>query len=204
MLLTAFAGYRYWTGTPQYSLLRARDAVISHDLGTFEKYVAIDMCADGLVNDVMDSAMANVPTPPTDPNKPFEEMGRKFAERFMLMIKPALARVLKEKTREYVSTGTLASGAEGKGTPGNFEETKQKIEDKSLRYAGIGNVEVSGEEAIVSLNFENKETNQTYPLNLKMRRVEDYWQVTRWQNAAEFLKEVGADPETKPAPAGNP
>jgi hypothetical protein len=65
-------------------------------------------------------------------------------------------------------------------------------------------VQVSGNDAIVSLNFKNEGSNQTYPLNLKMRRVENYWQVTRWQNAAELLKEVGADLEAKPAPPGNP
>ena len=47
-----FAYYRYYTTTPQYSLLQARAAVLAHDPAGFGKYVDVESVASGLVQAV--------------------------------------------------------------------------------------------------------------------------------------------------------
>ncbi len=190
LVLASLLGYRYWISTPQYSLLQAKSAFEAHDLGKFEQYVAIDQCADNFTDDVFAEASAKLQSQSAFAANPFADAGRKMAEGFMGIMKPAISGAIKTKTREFVSTGQIAPPGGGISTgPVDLEKFKSSIENDGLHYDGLGNVAVSDNTATVELRFHNGKKNIDQPLELEMRPLDGHWQIARWKNAVQWMKQ---------------
>lgn len=190
LVLASGLGYRYWLSTPQYSLLRAKSAFDAHDLATFEKYVAIDQCAEAVTDDVFAEALKKSRAQSVNDADPFVAAGRKMAEGLLEILKPTITGVVKKKAREYVSTGELTlSGVSGTGSssPVDLEEIKNSIVSDGLHFEGVGSVTVDNNTATVELHFHNDKKNADQPALLEMRRVENYWQVSRWKNPIQWM-----------------
>jgi len=191
LLLTGAFGYRYWISTPQYSLWQAKSAFEAHDLGAFERYVAVDSCMDSLTDDVFAEATKKMNAQAQSGPNPFGEAGQKMAQGFLALMKPAISGALKKSARELVATGQIASvGGAGGGSPVNLAQIKDNIAQNGVRFDGLGQVSVESQKATVELRFRNDKTASQQPIELEMRRVEDHWQISKWKNAAPWLEEA--------------
>lgn len=184
LLLAGVLGYRFWISTPQYSLLQARSAFESHDLRTFQKYVALDSCADSLADDVLAQAAKKM-NASADSN-PLGDVGQKMAQGFMALLKPAISGALQGAARDFVSTGRLASSSGGGGSPVDLSAIERKLQQRGVHFDGIGPASVEGPTATIELRFKNNQAQEP-PVELQMRRVEDHWQVTKWKNSARWM-----------------
>lgn len=189
LLLAGFFGYKYWISTPQYSLLQAKSAFESHDLGTFQKYVALDSCADSLTDDVFAQAAKKMSA--NAESNPLGVAGQQMAQGFMAMLKPGISSALQGAAREFVSTGRLASSSSfgAGGSPVDLAEIERKLAQRGVHFEGIGPASVEGQTATVELRFKNDKADEP-PVQLQMRRVADHWQVTRWKNPARWMQEL--------------
>ena len=187
LLLAGFFGYRFWISTPQYSLLQAKSAFESHDLGTFQKYVAIDSCADSLTDDVFARAAKKM-SAQAESNL-FGEAGQKMAQGFMALVKPGISSALQSAARQYVSSGRLPSSSPGAGgSPVDLSQIQDKLKQRGVRFDGIGEANVEGQRATIELRFKNA-NGAELPVELQLRRVGDHWQVTKWNNTARWMDE---------------
>lgn len=188
LLLLSGAGYRCWISTPQYSLLQAKSAFESHDLGRFEKYVALDACADSLTDDVFAEVTHKMQEAPAELN-PFGVVGRTMAQGFLGLFKPTLSSAIKQSARAFVSTGRLSvlPGSAG-GSSINVGQIKDNLAKRGVHFEGIGDVAVKGETATVDLIFQNQQQARELPVQLEMRRVEGYWQVSKWKNSTAWIQ----------------
>lgn len=186
LLLAGFLGYRFWISTPQYSLLQAKSAFESHDLPAFQKYVALDSCADSLTDDVLAQAAKKM-NAQTESN-PLGDVGQKMAQGFMALLKPTISRALQGAAREFVSTGRLPSISGAGESPVDLAAIERKLQGRGVHFEGIGPASVEGQTATIELRFKNKEAPEP-PIELQMRRVGDHWQVTKWKNSARWMNE---------------
>ncbi len=187
LLLAGVFGYRYWISTPQYSLMQAKSAFESHDLGAFQKYVALGSCADSLTDDVFAQAAKKMSTQAK--SNPFGDAGQKMAQGFMALLKPGISSALQSAAREFVSTGRLASSSGAGGSPVDLSGIKRKLERRGVRFDGIGPASVEGNTATIELRFKDGQEAEP-PVELELRRVEDHWQVTKWKNTARWMQEL--------------
>ncbi len=187
LLLAGAFGYRYWLSTPHYSLLQAKSAFEERDLARFEKFVAIDRCADSLTDDVVAETLRTMKQTPDDLN-PFGEVGQKMAQGLLMMFKPKLSDAVKKAGREYVSTGEIAAlPGSGGASSINGAKIRDNLVKRGVRFEGVGNVAVEGEKASVELLFNNKQAREL-PVKLEMRRVGSHWQVSKWNNATAWIQ----------------
>lgn len=184
LLAAGFFGYRFWISTPQYSLLQAKSAFESHDLRTFQKYVALDSCADSLSDDVLAQAAKKMNA--SAESNPLGDIGQKMAQGFMALLKPAISGALQGAAREFVSTGRLASTPSGGSSSVDLAAIERKLKQRGVRFDGIGPANVEGQTATIELRFKNANGAEP-PVELQMRRVEDHWQVTKWNNSARWM-----------------
>ncbi len=191
LLLAGAFGYKHWISTPQYSLWQAKSAFEAHDVGAFEKYVAVDSCADSLTDDVFAEASKKMNAQVANRPNPFGEAGQKMAQGFLALMKPAISGALKKSARELVAKGQISSlGGAGGGNPVDLAQIKQNIAQNGVRFDGLGQVSVEDQKATVELRFRNDKTATQQPIELEMRRVEDHWQISKWKNAAPWLQEA--------------
>ncbi len=189
LLMGGTLGYRYWISTPQYSLLQAKSAFEAHDLARFEKYVAIDTCADSLTDDALSEAVRQMKQMPAELN-PFGIVGQVLAQSALSLVKPTLSAAIKTSGREFVLTGKLAAlPASAGGSSIDVGQIKDRLVKRGVRFEGIGDVAVKGDTASVELIFQNQKQARELPVELEMRRVEGYWQVSKWKNATAWIQQ---------------
>ena len=188
ILLGGGLGYRHWVSTPQYSLLQAKDAFEARDLGRFEKYVALDSCADSLTDDFMAEATRKMQGAPLA-SSPLGQIGQGAVQGIMALLKPTLSKAMTHAAREFVSTGQLSSlpGSGGK-SPLDVGQIKDNLARRGVHFDGVGDVSENGDLATVDLRFADKSGARELPVQLEMRRVEGYWQVSKWKNAPAWME----------------
>lgn len=205
LFIVAFAGYRHWTQTPQYSLWQAQKAADAHDLGTFEKYVDIDNCVESYIDDMMAGLAAQQPKATQNG---FEQMGQQFAQDLIAMMKPTLVSAIKKQIRDYVEKGEVEKERDAKRLGLSVEELKNKAKEQEVEYDGVEYVKQEGSIALVGLKFVNrKDDSKSFTVELKMRWLDGYWQLSKWSNAFDVLKKFGLGEQsnanqtiTQPAP----
>ena len=199
LLGAGFFGYRHWISTPQYSLLQARNAFVARDLPVFEKYVALDLCADALVEDAVSHALEEARRQTPASQNRFEELGRQLAEGFLQMLKPMASKIIVQTVRGAFQTPEKPA-PEAPETEKIVRRAQTKIEEQNIEYGGLGDVIIEDENATVVLLFQSRTSGKTHNFTLKMRRVENYWQVVQWCQPTRFLEEIGADFNLAPTP----
>lgn len=156
----------------------------------FEKYVAVDSCADSLTDDVFAQASKKMNAQVANGPNPFGEAGQKMAQGFLALLKPAISDALKKSARELVAKGQISSPAAEQGNPVDLAQIKRNIVQNGVRFDGLGPVSVEDNTATVELRFHNDKTASQQPIELEMRRVEDHWQISKWKNAASWLEDA--------------
>ncbi|MDQ2731061.1 MAG: hypothetical protein M3Y56_05330, partial [Armatimonadota bacterium] len=170
-----------------------KNAVAAHDLGLFDRYVDVDSCANGFVDDalgqVADGAKSLVGQ---QGSNLFGPAAQQIAQGLVTMLKPTLVTAIKGRVRDYVGGGNAQSPVpvDTPTIPGaNLE---QKAREEGYTFDGIESVDQEGSTALVRLKFlKANDPTKFLTVELKMRQVEGHWQVIRWNNVGDVLKELG-------------
>ncbi|PAB61010.1 DUF2939 domain-containing protein [Anaeromicrobium sediminis] len=173
IVVGTIVAYMYWVRTPQYSLNQIKKAVQQHDLITFEKYVDID----SLVTRFIDQAIAKEMHNSTDGTA-------KLAAGLVEMIKPKIVESSKNQIKAYIEKG-------------DFEETKEndtgisvKHFYKGVEFRSIDKIKKSGNIDLVALKIYNKRFEEELILEVKMRKLDSYWQVVELNNIGSLMDKI--------------
>jgi hypothetical protein len=201
VVLAALAGggYWYWTTTPQYSLIQAKDSFKNHDIVTFTKYVDIDSVS----GDVVDFVVSK----PVGALSDLGPVGKIFSFGLVSFVKPQIVDSVKQQVTNLVLQGGVNSSS---ATPkdqtiqpvANFSfsgDTPRKISLKNMIrdlgfrgkiYHGIAYVRTEGKVAFTGLNLMNRKYNRDFVLELRMHDMGGYWRIDQLSNLGEFVSEI--------------
>ena len=173
--------YRHLITSPQYSLLRAHQAMQDHDMAAFEKYVNVESITGHLVDDMaQQKGVIGMLNP-----------GSAVLKQALRFLKPQLAGVARKEVEKYVATGTFAKDpTRKKKMDVSFNGLWHQVVSDSSRYQGVKYTRIEGEIAWVGLEFTQPKFDTTLVLEVKMQNRGDYWQATEITNTSAILKGV--------------
>ncbi len=184
LILAAAAFYfGYWIRTPQYSLQLIQKSVQEHDEASFEKHVDLDHLFSKLFDDCIASEFHMQSSVPNS-----------FLQSQVLSIKSSVVPVFSSMAKSLVKTGAidgaLNASSEGTGRSSQLAEgMAAKMGLPYLIYKSIGEVtKTSDNEAVVTMNIHDTQTDKDLPVRLLMSRLEDgTWKITEIANVAEYF-----------------
>jgi hypothetical protein len=188
IVIAAAAGWWYWTTTPQYSVLKIHDAVKSHDLASFQKYVDVDSVASHMVDDLLTKPVQNALGPGI--------VGQLLGFGIGMLVKPMLVASMKQEITDYVTGEASAS------TSWNSNDRYQPVGAHIFRgipgqlgftgkvYKGIDYVRTEGKVSLVGLKLYNEKYNADLVLELKLRNADGYWRLTELSNLQSFMSKI--------------
>ncbi|QNH62275.1 DUF2939 domain-containing protein [Hymenobacter sediminicola] len=186
LVAVAAGGYFYYQSLksgPKYSLMQAANAVRTHDVADFERYVDISSVTGSLVDQVTSQGSALGLLNPG---------GMMFKGALRLM-KPQLAQAARKELQNYIETGSVEAAAAAR--PDKLVNVSMlglagKVVNPDSQFKDIKYVNEQGEQALVGLEFTQPKYDTTLVVELKMLNRGDHWQVTEITNSGELLKHV--------------
>lgn len=174
----AIGGYIYWLRTPQYSLNQIKKAVEQHDLVTFEKHVDIDSLVTRFIDQAISKEMG-------DSNEDIDTLAAGFIE----MLKPQIVEVAKNQIKTYVEKGNFEDVKED-DTETPFKNFYKDVNGEGVQFRGIDEIKKSGKIAIIGLKLYSKKFEEELVLEVKMRKLDNYWQVVEFNNISDFVDKM--------------
>ncbi|MBD2713498.1 DUF2939 domain-containing protein [Microvirga sp. STR05] len=179
-------GYFYYQSLksgPKYSLMQAANAVRTHDVADFERYVDVSSVTGSLVDQVTNQGSALGLLNPG---------GMVFKGALRLM-KPQLAQAARKELQHYIETGSVEAATAAR--PDKLVNVSMlglagKVVNPDSQFKDIKYVNEQGEQALVGLEFTQPKYDTTLVVELKMLNRGDHWQVTEITNSGELLKHV--------------
>lgn len=195
MAVAALLGYRYWTHTPQYSLLQIQKAASARNVNEFEKYVDVDSTVHGFVDDLVDvSLAAQDALNPQSRLNPLDALGKQFARGVASTIKPALALAAKHSLRYYILNGKTKDESPASTAGSSSFDFGKTVREHSAKFDGIEYVKTQNDTAHVGLRMLGRQPDaKPFVIELEMQWLNGYWQVKRWSNATSVLQQFGLD-----------
>jgi hypothetical protein len=190
ILIGSGAGYWWWwKSTPQYSIEQVKEAVKSHDVQKFNKYVDVDTASSRMVDDFLTKPMRKTFAPGI--------LGRFIVSGIVSMFRPQLEHGIKREILSYVESGSFKPSVqpddsdEGSNSPGGINGVSLDAADSHLGFRAhafkrIASTQMNGALAQVSLLFHNEKYDQDMSLDVVMRKMDGYWQVIELSNFPEF------------------
>ncbi len=188
LLIAAIGGYSYvriHTHTPEYALEQTEQAIESHDLEAFRKYVDVEH----LVDHSFDGLMAGL----LDTGGGISEEARTAAEDVVLMMKAPILSSFHDAIEQYVSTGAWE--------PETADEASKLDASDLLARSGLyktelrqwGDIQPGEDEnhAIVDIHVYQQEAGSEFVFKALMVKEEDIWRITEIQNFRDFVVMVG-------------
>lgn len=179
-LIGGYLYYRSFLTGPKYSLLQAKEAVQSHNMAEFEKYVDVESLTGSLVDQVMQQRSLISKFIP----------GLGIAKGAIDFLKPQLARAARNEVQHYVETGKVNVNAAGKKPLFSLAAIAGALISDSSEFKGIEYVKENGDQALVGLKYTQPRYDTTMVLEIKMLDKGDYWQATELTNIGELVKHV--------------
>ncbi|MDD5741951.1 MAG: hypothetical protein PHX87_00820 [Candidatus Peribacteraceae bacterium] len=175
--------YSKWTKSPQYSLKQVREAFEKHDVISFEKYVDINDVATRYMDDAIASELGD--------ETEGDDWASGLAQGMVQMMKPQLVNMIEEQVKALVEDEQLPTEEEAEEVDAInllsfFAEDKQN----ELEYTGIEDVRKAGNIATLTLGFHHDKYDANPVLEVKMRKMDGYWQVAELPNAVVFFGEL--------------
>lgn len=176
----ACGGFWFWTTTPQYSISQIKEAIKTHDRKKFDKHVDVNDFAAGMVDDVL--------------MQPMQEAvgggmaGRWVAAGMSALLKPTLVSGIKEELYSLVGTGSF--GEPDAESAFSLHQMEQQMCLKSHDFKRIEQIKTDGKLAQATLVLHNDKHNKDLKLDVQMRDMGGYWQVTRMLNFPEFTAQL--------------
>ena len=190
--LILILGIGYWQYTitkPKYSLWKIKKAVDEHNLMMFEKYVDTENLVETLIDQFIETSMGNI----EKKDEEVEGFDPALAKRIVINFKPQLTNIVKQKVVSFVKTGDLKN--ESKSQEALEKEFSLKNiwdysgEDKN-EFQGIAYVKEEGNIAYVGLKFFLEKHEENFIVDLKMRSIDNYWQVIEISNFSIIVKKL--------------
>ncbi len=186
-------GLWYWTRTPEYSLNKAREALEDHDWGTFQKYVDVDAFAAKAVDQGLDYALRDADA--EDPMRiSIAELGQTAKPQLVAVVKEQIQGYVERGNRNYAAVSPSPAVSERNAATG----MQQKITAGSTsQYKGIDYVNTDGDAAVIGIKLFYPKLNADATMELKMRRLDGYWQLTELNNPEAFIAKLTEVEEKK-------
>jgi len=187
LILIAAGGLWYWnyTRSPEYSLLKIREAIGQHDVDLFEKHVDVA----GVTSSLIDQLMSQM-----NEESGAQGLGGALAQGLIGLMKPRLTDALKEQILNAVETGSFEqeSGGQEASADSDFSLTNILESGSGTEFEGIDQVTKEGKIAYVGLKLRPKDPKQNtiLILNVKMRDRGGYWQVAELTNADKIIDQL--------------
>lgn len=93
-------GYWYWTTTPYYSILEIREAIVHHDLKSFEQYVDVERVSSNMIDGFL--------TPQVRSRLSKGVLGDMLGSSLISLVKPTLMDIIKNEVSHFVESNQLA------------------------------------------------------------------------------------------------
>jgi len=175
--------YSRWTKSPQYSLKQVHKAFEKHDVISFEKYVDINDIATRYMDDAIASELGD--------ETEGDDWASGLAQGMVQMMKPQLVSMIEEQVKALVEDEQLPTEEEAEEVDAInlfsfFAENKQG----ELEYTGVEDVRKDGNIATLTLGFHHDKYDANPFLEVKMRKMDGYWQVAELPNAVAFFGEL--------------
>lgn len=185
IIALSLAGFWYWTTTPRYSMQQVKEAIKQHDLIKFEKFVDVDTASNRMVDDFLTEPMQKSVGP--------NIIGQIIVKGLATFIRPQLAAGVKHEIINFVETGNFkksdpqeSAGDVALSPAGSLSKMDGRFGFRAHAYRGISAESINGNIAQLTLTFHNEKFNEDIPLDVRMRKMDGYWQVTELSNFPEF------------------
>ncbi len=176
----ACGGFWFWTTTPQYSISQIKDAIKTHDRVKFDRHVDVNDFSSGMVDDML-----------TEPMKEClggGMIGRWVAGGLSALFKPTLTASIKEDLYNLVETGNFNHNSQEDQMSLSAMDERLCLRQHSLK--SVDKVKSDGKLAEVEVVLHNDKHNKDLKLDLQMRDMGGYWQVTKMLNFPEFTSQL--------------
>ena len=196
LLVLVFAGvlvggvfaFRSWKTSPEYSLLRIKEASETNDPYLFKKYVDIEMVAEHMVGVILEELQDSI-TETQDEDTVFDVTALFFG--ILEMAKPMMVSAVLDQVERYFEDGVTPIEI---GPIGSDESFLKTLPIDTGYFLGIGGaflgsttkfLEKEDRVATLGLEFVDDEGNLRL-IEILMRKYEDYWRVTEISNFKEI------------------
>jgi len=185
LVLASFLGFNYWKSTPEYSLLKIKDAIDTKDVYLFKKYVDLETVIERSVDVALEKSLENMEEK-KDENIFLDTSS--FAKGLVKLMKPSIVNGLVNKVEKYVEgkenlnkrlvkndrTITALQDLDLSSKRNMLNNGKKKYLKKDRKAARLG------------MEFQDKD-GEIIQIELKLRKYEDYWRVTEIANLSELV-----------------
>jgi hypothetical protein len=155
LVLAGFLGWFYFTTTPQYSLYQLYEAIKARDYAAFTYYVDVDSLANNAIDHGLGAAEREAEKRATNP---LVRYGREVVGKLVVSARPKLVEAFKSRLKNEVASGNISEIS--------FDQANLLVVFLKI------DVEKNGKVADVLVPISKRK-----PLALKMRKVENHWQV---------------------------
>lgn len=187
LLALGAGGYYYYRSLqhgPSGALVAAANAVQTHDMAAFEKYVDVNSVTTHLVDDVAQQGAGLTSLLPG---------GSLLMGGALRLLKPTLARAAHQEVRRYVETGSLeaaAAAAPKRLVNVSLTGLASKVVSPESEFKGVKYTREEGDNAFVGLEVSQPKYDTTMVVEVKLRRQGDHWRMTEITNSGELLRSV--------------
>ena len=178
--------YWSWTITPDYALRQIIQAVTTHDLAKFHKFVD----SESVVSRAVDDLMVFVIEQNRSSNKA-ESLGVSLGFGLIQLMKPSLVENAKGSIARVIEgTTSRKSDADDGGQSVSFEDIRTQFTGDGKAFQGMKHIDVQGKVAVVGLAFRIEEFQEELVLELKLRKSGYHWQLAEISNLPSLLKHL--------------
>lgn len=196
LILILCIGYWQYTITkPEYSFWQAKKAVDEHDLMLFDKYVDTGLLVENIVDQFMEIAITNI----EKKSGSLEEFDPSSAKSIVVKFKPQLTSIIKKEVVNFVKTGDLEKESNSKSQGGLKKEHKTGFSFNNIWNNLCGNkddsqgleyVKEEDKTAYIGLKVFLEKHLEPFIVDLKLRSVDNFWQVTEIVNFSNLMKKL--------------
>ncbi len=186
LVIIVAGGYLYYrtvvTASPQYSLAQAANAVRTHDVVTFERYVDVDRVARNLIDQVAAEGSSLEAL----------NVNGALVQSALRLLKPQLAQAARQEVQRYIETGSVEAATAAAQPMGGVNVSvlglAGRVVGPSAQFKGIKYVNKQDEQTLVGLEFTQPQYDTTLVVELKMLDQGDHWRVTEIANTGTLIK----------------
>ena len=198
IVILGAAGIMTWSryrSSPDYVLARIRDAIRDHNRLEFQRFVDIEQFAESAADDFVSAAVLQQLDGETGG---WGALGTMLGAGLVEQLKPALATRLRSGILNAVESGQYDEFLEGPTDEAggdreiNLAEFASRTAALPQTFAGLSEVQRSGDLAIVGLRFESATLDTVLTLNLRMEKGNSAWRVVALDNLSGYLERVTA------------
>lgn len=179
-------GYMRWKKSPQYSLSQVKVAFENHDIVSFEKYVDIESVSTRYIDEAMVVAMEE-----TESDDELDDWASGLAQGMMQLMKPQLVEMIEQQLKALIEEETVEIDPEMEENESlNVLQLLDEEQQAKMEYEGVENIRKDGNIAVLTLAFQHEEHEGELLLDVKMRKLDGYWQVAELPDALQFFEQI--------------